>query len=72
MAAFATVTFTIPDQVTAQAICDAICPGAGLNLAAAKQAIVNWITSMVVANKNAVAQQAALAAVVPAVPPVLT
>ncbi len=68
MAPFATVTFTIPDLATATAICNAICPGAGLNLAAAKQAVVNWVTAAVLANQASAAQQTALTAVVQPTP----
>jgi hypothetical protein len=69
---YATVTFDIPDQATATAICNAICPGAGLNLAAAKAAVIAWITQQVVSNQLQTAQQAALAGVTPPTPPVLS
>jgi hypothetical protein len=68
MAAYATVTFNIPDQATAQAICNAICPGAGLNLSAAKAAVIAWITQQVQAQQEGAAQQAALATVVTPTP----
>lgn len=70
--AYATVTFTIPDQATAQAICNAICPQAGLNLSAAKAAIVAWVMSQVQANQLQAAQQAALSTVVTPTPIVVS
>lgn len=72
MAAYAVVSFNIPDQPTAIAVCNAICPGAGLNLEAAKEAVIAWVTAMVVANQLATANQAALAGVTPPTPPALS
>lgn len=77
MATFATISFNIPDQATAMAIYNAVCPGIPFTTWAAaeiavKAAIVDYVTSLVTQQALSAAQTTALAAVVAPTPPALT
>ena len=65
-----TVTFTIPSAQVPRVIND-LCVAAGLPVSAAnaKQAVINWVAATCQNVDNAVAQQAALAALTAATAP---
>ena len=77
MAAFAVISFNIPDQATATAVYNALCPGIPFTTwvaaeAAVKAAILAYVSSLVTQQALSAAQTTALAAVAQPTPPALT
>ena len=71
--AYATVSFNIATLQDATAIMNALCqPPAPMTLAAAKQAVINWVTAQVVQQQTQTAQLAALGTAIIPAPPVLS
>lgn len=72
MAAYASITLSVPDAATLQRVCNAL-TGGNVNTTAVKAVITAWIVSQVVAYEAQVAQQEAIADIPPpATPPVLS